>query len=98
MAPQTRFNCRWAGHEMAPQPPQRLRQGGCMARHRSVVSLVLAALILALPSVVRAQGASSGESVIAFHVTIAPSWFDPSTAPAQITPFGVLYALHDSVV
>src|SRR5204862_114072 len=39
-----------------------------------------------------------GESVIAWHVTIAPSWFDPSSAPAQITPFGILYALHDSAV
>ena len=35
---------------------------------------------------------------MAWHVTIAPSWFDPSTAPAQITPFGILYALHDALV
>ena len=31
-------------------------------------------------------------------MTIAPSWFDPSTAPPQITPFGILYALHDALV
>jgi peptide/nickel transport system substrate-binding protein len=31
-------------------------------------------------------------------VTIAPSWFDPSTAPPQITPFGMLYAIHDALV
>ena len=42
--------------------------------------------------------APSGRVAMAWHVTIAPSWFDPSTAPAQITPFGILYALHDSVV
>src|SRR2546422_7673661 len=35
---------------------------------------------------------------ISWHVTIAPSWFDPSTAPPQITPFGILYALHDALV
>jgi peptide/nickel transport system substrate-binding protein len=35
---------------------------------------------------------------VAMHVTIAPSWFDPSTAPPQITPFAVLYALHDALV
>src|SRR5256712_7953713 len=35
---------------------------------------------------------------MAWHVTIAPSWFDPSTAPPQITPFGILYALHDALV
>ena len=35
---------------------------------------------------------------MAWHVTIAPSWFDPSTAPPQITPFGMLYAIHDALV
>jgi len=30
-------------------------------------------------------------------VTISPSWFDPAETPAQITPFGILYALHDAV-
>jgi peptide/nickel transport system substrate-binding protein len=35
---------------------------------------------------------------IAWHVTISPSWFDPSTAPPQITPFGMLYAIHDALV
>jgi peptide/nickel transport system substrate-binding protein len=40
----------------------------------------------------------AGEAVAAWHVTIAPSWFDPSTAPPQITPFGLLYALHDAVL
>ena len=35
---------------------------------------------------------------MAWHVTIAPSWFDPSTAPPQITPFGLLYAIHDALV
>jgi len=45
-----------------------------------------------------AQAAPAGEVVMAFHVTIAPSWFDPSSAPPQITPFGILYALHDAVV
>jgi len=42
--------------------------------------------------------APSGRAVMAWHVTIAPSWFDPSTAPPQITPFGMLYAIHDALV
>src|SRR5213594_2557616 len=65
------------------------------ARH--IVSFVLAAAVLPVVLSGHAE-AQTGESVIAWHVTIAPSWFDPSTAPAQITPFGILYALHDSVV
>jgi peptide/nickel transport system substrate-binding protein len=40
----------------------------------------------------------SGQVVMAWHVTIAPSWFDPSAAPPQITPFGMLYAIHDALV
>ncbi|PYM15791.1 MAG: hypothetical protein DMD81_14070 [Candidatus Rokuibacteriota bacterium] len=35
---------------------------------------------------------------MAWHVTLAPTWFDPSTAPPQITPFGMLYAIHDALV
>src|SRR5437764_4055396 len=42
--------------------------------------------------------APAGRVVIAWHVTISPSWFDPSTAPPQITPFGMLYAIHDALV
>jgi peptide/nickel transport system substrate-binding protein len=63
-----------------------------------LVLLLVLALGVGSASAADAQSAPTGESVIAFHVTIAPSWFDPSSAPAQITPFGVLYALHESVV
>lgn len=45
-----------------------------------------------------AAGAPTGKLVVAFHVTISPAWFDPSLAPPQITPFGVLYAIHDALV
>src|SRR5437773_1896287 len=68
-----------------------------MASLRPIVVVFALALLLAA-SVVGDARAQTGESVIAWHVTIAPSWFDPSSAPAQITPFGILYALHDSVV
>jgi peptide/nickel transport system substrate-binding protein len=36
--------------------------------------------------------------VYALHVSLSPNWFDPAETPAQITPFGILYALHDAVV
>ena len=45
-----------------------------------------------------AQAQSPEKLVFALHVTISPGWFDPIDAPAQITPFGILYALHDAVV
>ena len=60
-----------------------------------VVSLLFCGCIAAADAQPRAP---SGRAVIAWHVTIAPSWFDPSTAPPQITPFGMLYAIHDALV
>src|SRR5262245_49430846 len=64
----------------------------------SLIALAVAVLVLGALSPATAQQAPAGQAVIAFHVTIAPSWFDPSTAPPQITPFGVLYAIHDALV
>ena len=59
----------------------------------------LAALALVLgPAVSATAQTPAGEAVMAWHVTIAPTWFDPSTAPPQITPFGLLYAIHDALV
>jgi peptide/nickel transport system substrate-binding protein len=40
----------------------------------------------------------AGELTWAWHVTMAPSWFDPAKAPAQITPFLILYSVHDALV
>jgi peptide/nickel transport system substrate-binding protein len=65
---------------------------------RPIGPVVLAAvLLLSAGPPARAQG-PAGEVTVSFHVTLAPSWFDPSTAPPQITPFGVLYAIHDALV
>src|ERR1700720_2946773 len=32
------------------------------------------------------------------HVSLAPTWFEPAEASGIITPFMVLYALHDAMV
>jgi peptide/nickel transport system substrate-binding protein len=34
----------------------------------------------------------------ALYVTIAPAWFDPAEVVGVITPFWVMYALHDALV
>ena len=34
----------------------------------------------------------------AVHVSLAPTWFDPAETPGIITPFMILYALHDALV
>ena len=68
-----------------------------MDRLRGIASVV-AVLVLGLVSGAAGQAAPAGEVVMAWHVTISPSWFDPSTAPPQITPFGMMYAIHDALV
>src|SRR2546428_13279379 len=66
------------------------------SRPRLVVLITAAVLALGVSPAIAAPPA--GEAVMAWHVTLAPTWFDPSTAPPQITPFGMLYAIHDAPV
>src|SRR5688572_3800361 len=68
-----------------------------LLRLRRASTRLLLAAVLAFGATA-AAAAPWGRAVMAWHVTIAPSWFDPSTAPPQITPFGMLYALHDGLV
>src|SRR6266511_1755157 len=71
--------------------------GISFSRHSIILALVVAVAVLGATAPIAAQQ-PSGQAVMAWHVTIAPSWFDPSTAPPQITPFGMLYAIHDALV
>src|SRR5207244_4727972 len=43
-------------------------------------------------------GAPDGQLTWAFHVSLAPTWFEPAEAPGLITPFKFLYAMHDALV
>src|SRR3954462_15897440 len=67
-----------------------------LSRRALVASLAAAPAVLRAPALLAAS--APDKFILAFHVTISPAWFDPSTAPPQITPFGVLYALHDALV
>jgi peptide/nickel transport system substrate-binding protein len=69
-----------------------------MHRHRIALLLGIAVLTLTWVSNVGAQPKPAGELTWALHVTIAPAWFDPAENGGLITPFGVLYALHDGLV
>ena len=45
-----------------------------------------------------AQVKPEGEMRWALYVTLSPVWFDPGEVVGQLTPFWVLYALHDALV
>jgi peptide/nickel transport system substrate-binding protein len=68
-----------------------------MTRGLRCVVMLLVAAALVFGAAPQAVG-QSGEMVMAWHVTLSPTWLDPSTAPPQITPFGMLYAIHDALV
>ena len=61
--------------------------------------LVLAALglVAAAPGAASAAG-PDGQLTWGIHVSLAPTWFDPADTQGIITPFMVLYALHDALV
>jgi peptide/nickel transport system substrate-binding protein len=41
---------------------------------------------------------STGQMTWAVHVTIAPVWFDPAETLPVITPYMMMYALHDALI
>src|SRR5207245_497476 len=65
---------------------------------RSLAASLVVAAVLLLAAARPGAARPAGELSVSFHVTLAPAWLDPSTAPPQITPFGVLYAIHDALV
>jgi peptide/nickel transport system substrate-binding protein len=42
--------------------------------------------------------APAGQLIWGVHVSLSPTWFDPADTQGIITPFMVLYALHDALV
>ena len=68
-----------------------------------VCSLLLALVVVAAVAArADAQGrrseAPAGQMTWAVHFSLAPTFFDPAETPGIITPFLVLYALHDGLV
>ncbi|HKH65740.1 MAG TPA: ABC transporter substrate-binding protein, partial [Reyranella sp.] len=43
-------------------------------------------------------GSPQGQLIWAVHFSLAPTWFDPAETPGMITPFLLMYALHDAMV
>jgi peptide/nickel transport system substrate-binding protein len=65
--------------------------------YRRVLVLMLAVLVLVVAPAA-AIAAPEGQIVWGVHVSLAPLWFDPADTQGMITPFMVLYALHDAMV
>ena len=58
--------------------------------------LLIIALVLITGAPSRA--APQGQITIGVHVSLAPTWFDPAETAGIITPYMVMFALHDAMV
>src|SRR6516225_2281741 len=66
-------------------------------RRRDLLTLAALGLVAGAPGAAIAAG-PNGQLTWGVHVSLAPVWFDPADVSGIITPFMVLYALHDAMV
>jgi peptide/nickel transport system substrate-binding protein len=72
-----------------------------MNRWQKLASAAILAWEMAVgaPGSAAAQTKPEGEMRFALYVTLAPAWLDPGEAvPDNLTPFWMMYALHDALV
>ena len=82
-----------AGH--GSRPELAACRGHLTRRH----ILALPALTLTATSVGHASAAEAkGQLTWGLHISLAPTWFDPAETPSIITPYLVMYAVHDALV
>src|SRR5262249_18795105 len=67
--------------------------GGSLMRR-----VLIAAAVLWLAAASAAAAAPEGTLTIAMHFTPVPRWLDPAEGESTITPFLLLYALHDGLL
>ena len=60
--------------------------------------MLLVALVTALAMARPVLAAPEGQLSWGVHITLAPTYFDPAETPGLVTPFMILYALHDALV
>ena len=65
-------------------------------RLTAVVASLLAIVVLAMSQ--RAHAAAEGQLVWDVHISLVPTYFEPAETAGLVTPFMLLYALHDSLV
>ncbi len=65
---------------------------------REVIALAALGLIGGASGSARAGGPPEGQLTWGVHISLAPTWFDPAETSGIITPFMVMYALHDAMV
>jgi len=60
--------------------------------------LMVGVLTLVLVAPAPALAAPEGQMSWALHFSLAPTLFEPAEKPGVVSPFMILYALHDALV
>jgi len=68
-------------------------KGGALIRR-----LMIGVVILVLIAPALALAAPEGQMSWALHFSLAPTLFEPAETPGVVSPFMILYALHDALV
>src|SRR6516162_11217698 len=71
--------------------------GSRPTRRDVLAGTALGIIAAGAPTLARAA-APQDQLTWAIHVSLAPTWFDPADTLGLISPFMVLYALHDAMV
>src|SRR5262249_8989940 len=75
---------------------------GFLALRRKTAMRTLRTIALALAiltaSALDVAAAPQGQMTWGMHISLAPTWFDPAETTGIVTPFMVMYALHDAMV
>ena len=94
---------KWRHDDPSPSPdspsPDRRNpnHGGETAGIDRRTMMALTALGLLGANAVAAPANTTGRLVWATHISLAPTWFDPAETGGVVTPFMMLYALHDGL-
>src|SRR5499426_4886249 len=64
---------------------------------RGIAAATLVSTLLAVGAM-DAEAAPEGQVTWGIHVTLVPTWFDPAETTGIVTPFMLMYALHDAMV
>lgn len=80
------------------RPVNRSASFACRRLSLAALKLAVVAGLVAMASNATRAKVPEGQLTWGIHFSLAPTWFDPAETPAMITPFKVMYALHDALI
>jgi peptide/nickel transport system substrate-binding protein len=87
------------GHtDIASKPVRRAGGPRSGLSRRELLALAASGFAAGIPRLARAAIGPQSQLTWAVHVSLAPTWFDPAETSGIITPYMVLYALHDALI